>query len=67
MVSNFGHFLYNDFRGTFELKFIRFVKLHFIKAKLLYMFQVQSIMNRKAEILDDYDRMSFFVMFSLTQ
>jgi len=69
MVRSFGHFLYNDFGGTFELNFIWFVKVHFIKAKLLYMFQVQTtcIMKRKAEILDDYDRMYFFVMFSLTQ
>ena len=30
-----------------------FVKLHFVKAKLLFIFQVQTIMKRKAEILDD--------------
>ena len=35
--------------------------MHFIKAKLLFIFQVQTIMKRKAEILDDYVRM-YFVM-----
>jgi len=35
------------------------VKLHFIKAKLLYIFQVQTIMTRKTEIPDDYDKRYF--------
>ena len=59
------YIFFNDFPVKFlnynslDLAGSRFVKLHSIKAKLLYIVHVQTIMKRKAEIIDDYDKIYF--------